>query len=116
MRIALKRKKGYPLDWLRTVLQERAAGEGHANLAVVATDDLAHRQQRGRLIPLGVVQRQLGVTAPGLPEVGVAAAHRDDLVEAERATGDAGLLDQAAYDNPSSNVGVDDPDPTPPRG
>ena len=26
-----------------------------------------------------------------------------------------GLLDQAVYDNPSSNVGVDDPDPTPPR-
>jgi Na+/H+-dicarboxylate symporter len=24
-------------------------------------------------------------------------------------------LDQAVYDNPSSNVGVDDPDPTPPR-
>ena len=29
---------------------------------------------------------------------------------------ETGLLDQAVYDNPSSNVGVDDPDPTPPRG
>lgn len=28
---------------------------------------------------------------------------------------ETGLLDQAVYDNPSSNVGVDDPDPTPPR-
>ncbi|KAG1256487.1 hypothetical protein G6F68_009761 [Rhizopus microsporus] len=29
---------------------------------------------------------------------------------------ETGLLDQAVYDNPSGNVGVDDPDPTPPRG
>ena len=28
---------------------------------------------------------------------------------------ETGLLDQAVYDNSSSNVGVDDPDPTPPR-
>ena len=28
---------------------------------------------------------------------------------------ETGLLDQAVYDNPSTNVGLDDPDPTPPR-